>query len=884
MRKDIRRIKKIMSFVLFCLVLFSLPVMAQEEDAYVSPGPVTKIDLGVSSLNLKAGESYTFQVKYEPENTALRTLEWYVTDESVISVDPMTDTVTALADGEARIFAESLDQFAYDVCTVTVGDSVSKDASVMKSGDDLMGLTPEEMGKISAETLIRYLDFVADSAMDETAFETVADRMFDVLAEVKPGTEEAQSQRARDCGIEEPEALTGLNSVTLFGSLASILKYIRGNEDLLDIYEFGPFYVDEPDLEEVSEESVEKAIVQDLGGHTQDLINLSFARSLGLNGKGRTIAILDSGLNRRNPVFAKKPGGTITEACFSTPLNSKTERRISVCPNGSTGPGASAPRGSSIHLFKHNHGSHVAGIAAGADGIAPAANIISVQTHSEQQWQCKNAEERKSYSCGGNLCCKTFISNNDTARAYNYLIDLVKKGTKIDAVNMSYGDSTEYKNAQDCAQKKPQQKKFMDRLVANGMLPVASSGNEKFNNGIVAPACHSGVYAVGGLGSFKTPKLRGSSNHSRLVDITAPGTDIWSANNGTGVMKMSGTSMAAPMVTGAVALVKQMYPGMDSDDVGEFLKTISNKSVNVRSNNTKFNYWKPVLNFTNMLSRISVPYHNWITGGDRSITIKLDRLGRPATFSVKVKDLNGNVITGYKTTWKSEGNYTFVKVNGGGLKNDTTYRLELTRTVKYGNKTYTARITKYGRPTTPIDSRKITIKPQDRGVLLNCGNMSVQYKVYDKSTGRLVRTVRTSNPKLFLEIKGLTNGKLYSVTAAGYKPIQITRKGVKKTVNFYGPESARVDFMPMSKPSKPKYSTKNKTTYIFTSAVDPAATGISVRYSLPGKKQWISCCTSKNNFSCSCTKNLPSGTMFDVRKYKLLNKTNYYGPSAIFTK
>ena len=883
MRKGMCRIKKILSFVLLCLVLFSLPVMAQEEEAYVSPGPVTKIDLGVSSLNLKAGESYTFQVKYEPENTALRTLDWYVTDESVISVDPMTDTVTALADGEARIFAESLDRFAYDVCTVTVGDSVSKDASAMKSGNDLMGLTPEEMGKISAETLIRYLDFVADSAMDETAFETVADRMFDVLAEVKPGTEEAQSQRARDCGIEEPEALREMNSVTLFGSLASILKYIRGNEDLRDIYEFGPFYVDDPDMEEVSEESVEKAIVQDLGGHTQDLINLRSARSLGLNGKGRTIAILDSGLNRRNPVFAKKPGGTITEACFSTPLNSKTERRISVCPNGSTGPGSSAPRGSSIHLNKFNHGSHVAGIAAGADGIAPAANIISVQTHSEQQWQCKNAEERKSYGCGGNnLCCKVYISNTDTGRAYNYLIDLVKKGTKIDAVNMSYGDSTEYKNAQDCANKKPQQKKFMDRLVANGMLPVASSGNDKFNNGIAAPACHSGVYAVGGLGSFKTPKLRGSSNHSRLVDITAPGTDIWSANNGTGVMKMSGTSMAAPMVTGAVALVKQMYPGMESDDVGEFLKTISNKSVNVRSNNSRFNYWKPVLNFTHMLTRITVPYYNWVSGGNRTITIQVDRLARPASFSAVVKDLNGNSVK-VKTEWKSDGNYTYVKISGN-LTNNTIYRIELTRTVKIGNKTYTAKTTQYGRPTTPISSSKITIKSQDRGVLLNCSNINVQYRIYDKSTGKLVRTARTSNPKLFLEIKGLTNGKLYSVTAAEYKPIQITRKGVKKTVNFYGPESARVDFMPMSKPFKAKYSIKNKTTQIFTSAVDPASAGIWVRYSLPNSKKWDFCCSSTKNFSCSCTKDLPRGTMFDMRKYKLLNKTYYYGPSAIFTK
>ena len=447
---------------------------------------------------------------------------------------------------------------------------------------------------------------------------------------------------------------------------------------------------------------------------------------------------------------------------------------------------------------------------------------------------------------------------------------------------MSYGDSTEYKNAQDCANKKPQQKKFMDRLVANGMLPVASSGNDKFNNGIAAPACHSGVYAVGGLGSFKTPKLRGSSNHSRLVDITAPGTDIWSANNGTGVMKMSGTSMAAPMVTGAVALVKQMYPGMESDDVGEFLKTISNKSVNVRSNNSRFNYWKPVLNFTNMLTRITVPYYNWVSGGNRTITIQVDRLARPASFSAVVKDLNGNLVK-VKTEWKSDGNYTYVKISGN-LTNNTIYRIELTRTVKIGNKTYTAKTTQYGRPTTPISSSKITIKSQDRGVLLNCSNINVQYRIYDKSTGKLVRTARTSNPKLFMDIKGLTNGKLYSVTAAEYKPIQITRKGVKKTVNFYGPESARVDFMPMSKPFKAKYSIKNKTTQIFTSAVDPASAGIWVRYSLPNSKKWDFCCSSTKNFSCSCTKDLPRGTMFDVRKYKLLNKTYYYGPSAIFTK
>ncbi len=881
MRIGTDHFKKILSFVLFCLVLFYLPVLAQEEEI-VSNGPITKVDLGVDSLQLSVGESYTFHVTFEPENTDLTTLDWYVTDESVISIDPLTDTVTALAEGEARIFAESFDQASYDICTVTVGTSVSKDASVMKSGSDFIGLSPEELGKISAETLNRYLNFVADSALDDETFNQVDDRMFDVLAEVKPGTEEAQSQRARECGVEDSESLKELNSVTLYGSLESILKYIKGNEDLRDVYEFGPIWVDDPNLEEVSEESVEKAVVRDMGGNTQSLMNLNFARSLGLNGKGRTIAIIDSGLNRRNPVFARKPGGTITEACFSTPQKSGSKTIVSICRNGSTGPGSSTPTGMRASS-RFNHGSHVAGIAAGADGVAPAANIISIQSHSELRWTCK-ADERQTYGCGGNMCCKTYISDTDLARSYNYIFDLVKKGTKIDVVNMSYGNSTEYKDAKSCAKAKPQQKKFMDRLAANGMLPVAATGNDTFNNGIAAPACHSSVYAVGGLANQKTPFLRNTSNHSRLVDIAAPGTDIWSANNTTGLVQMNGTSMAAPMVSGAVALVKQMYPGMDADDVGQFLKLISNKTVNRRLNGVRFNYQIPVLNFTNLLSRFTVPYYNWATGGDKSVTFKVDRLARNASFSAKVRTLQGVEISGTKTEWRSQGNYTYVKVSGP-LTNGQIYKVELTRTVKAGGNTFKAVTTQYGRPVAaPIDAKKITIKPQDRGVSLNCSGLSVQYKIYDKATGALVRTVRTTSPQKFLDISGLVNGKVYSVTASEYRQIPITRNGVKKTVNFYGPESARVDFMPMSKLVNAMRSKKG-TTYTFSAAADPSVNGIWVRYQKPGENKWYICCKSdkSKSFACSCNlPNLPQGTVFNALKYKILNNNYFYGPVSVF--
>ena len=60
------------------------------------------------------------------------------------------------------------------------------------------------------------------------------------------------------------------------------------------------------------------------------------------------------------------------------------------------------------------------------------------------------------------------------------------------------------------------------------------------------------------------PRIRNSSNHHKNVDITAPGTNVYSAyfepKSNELMGKMSGTSMATPVVTGAIPLVKQLYP------------------------------------------------------------------------------------------------------------------------------------------------------------------------------------------------------------------------------------------------------------------------------------------------------------------------------------
>jgi subtilisin len=91
-----------------------------------------------------------------------------------------------------------------------------------------------------------------------------------------------------------------------------------------------------------------------------------------LTGAGKTIAVLDTGVDRFHPFLG---GRVVEEACYSDGSD---------CPNGQrtqTGTGSAAPCTYSARLCLH--GTHVAGIAAGqglnSSGVAPNANIMAFQ-------------------------------------------------------------------------------------------------------------------------------------------------------------------------------------------------------------------------------------------------------------------------------------------------------------------------------------------------------------------------------------------------------------------------------------------------------------------------------------------------------------------------
>ena len=73
------------------------------------------------------------------------------------------------------------------------------------------------------------------------------------------------------------------------------------------------------------------------------------------------------------------------------------------------------------------------------------------------------------------------------------------------------------------------------------------------------------------------------SNYGADVDIIAPGKCIWSTMPGPGYAYLSGTSMAAPAVTGAVALYKSSRPNATPAEVKEALRYLGNFNWKTRT-------------------------------------------------------------------------------------------------------------------------------------------------------------------------------------------------------------------------------------------------------------------------------------------------------------
>jgi subtilisin len=288
------------------------------------------------------------------------------------------------------------------------------------------------------------------------------------------------------------------------------------------------------------------------------IVEATESARLSRTGAGQHIAILDTGVERSHRFLRQESGRSkvVAEACFSANRN---------CPNGQrTDTSRRAGRPCTYAQRGCQHGTHVAGIAAGRgddfSGVAPGANLVAVQVFSRFTGDdCEGS--------GEDPCARSFPS--DQLAGLEYVLGL-QPTLSISAVNLSLGGGHHTADCDDYQADGVPYKPAVDNLRSVGIATVIAAGNDGFNDGVAAPACISTAITVGA--TTKDDQVAQFSNSAPLVELLAPGADITSSVPGNRFAAKTGTSMAAPHVAGAWAIMREVEPTASVDTILDALR------------------------------------------------------------------------------------------------------------------------------------------------------------------------------------------------------------------------------------------------------------------------------------------------------------------------
>lgn len=242
------------------------------------------------------------------------------------------------------------------------------------------------------------------------------------------------------------------------------------------------------------------------------------------SGEGVDIYVLDSGINRDHMEFERR-----AKSVYDAVDNHYTN----------------LPKQNGRDC--HGHGTHVASLAGGVRyGAAKKANIMSVRV----------------------LNCNNAAPWSVVLEGLDHIAGVIPARRKPAVVSMSLGGRSQ-----------PAADEAVNKLQLMGIPVVVSAGNDR------GDACHRSPAGAAGAITVSATNISDGlyygSSMGECVDLFAPGNRILAAghhcNNCT--RRLSGTSMAAPLVSGVLAVYLQREPYLSVDDLLQRLINDSLKDV-----------------------------------------------------------------------------------------------------------------------------------------------------------------------------------------------------------------------------------------------------------------------------------------------------------------